>query len=137
MADKNRDVPCVLLIDDDDFVAVSLRQYLASHGCDVDVAYDRPSAGHLLAARSYEVVVLDPYMTGEAGRGDATLLDTVRSQQPRARVILLSAYTSEALLASGVVHQTVAVLTKPQPVTVLTQLVISALKSQMNMENPS
>ncbi|HWW61708.1 MAG TPA: response regulator, partial [Thermoanaerobaculia bacterium] len=54
----------VLLIDDDEIIARSLCRYLAKQGCDVDVAMDQASATALMQAHRYQVVLVDPYLTG-------------------------------------------------------------------------
>ena len=54
----------VLLIDDDDFVTVTLPHYLAKRGCNVVTARDRRSAETLLSTFTYDLVIFDPYMTG-------------------------------------------------------------------------
>ncbi|HEU4521695.1 MAG TPA: response regulator [Thermoanaerobaculia bacterium] len=130
------DVPRVLLVDDDEFIAVSLRHYLMARGCEVISATDRETAGQHLAQESFDVVLVDPYMTGEAARNTDSILLAVRNRQPRARLVIVSAYTSTQLIAAGEMHGAVAVLTKPQSVVFLSQLVMSTLKMQPK-ETPS
>jgi DNA-binding NarL/FixJ family response regulator len=73
----------ILMIDDDDLIAGSLRQVLQADGCDVDVALDPRAAVASMHAKGYDVVIVDPYLTG-AIHDDAGLLGSIETLQPRA-----------------------------------------------------
>jgi DNA-binding NtrC family response regulator len=113
----------ILLIDDDDMIAGSLRQYLALRGCAVDVALEASAARALMAHTSYSVVVLDPYLTGGVQSDSSALVDAVCRLQPRASVIVLTGYDSPALARIAADCNVAALLTKPQSVVVLSQLI--------------
>jgi two-component system response regulator RegA len=112
----------VLIIDDDDLIAGSLRHYLTSQGCDVSVALEGAAADALLRARTFDVVLLDPYMTGE-GRHAGTLLSRVRADQPQARIIVLTGYGSPALLKIAS-ECNAPLLDKPQSVMTISSLIV-------------
>ncbi|HEV7239314.1 MAG TPA: response regulator [Thermoanaerobaculia bacterium] len=116
----------VLLIDDDEQVAGSLREYLVRNGSLVDVAVDLSSAEHLLDAQPYEVIVVDPYLTGGVEHSDGALLSMIRVRQPSAALIVLTGYGSSALTISAERERAYAVLTKPQSVVDLSELVAGA-----------
>jgi len=124
----------VLLVDDDDFMTVTLPHYLAKRDCDVVTARHRTEAERLLAAASYDLIVVDPYMTGETTKDTKPLLDMMRGHQPAARIVLISAYTSTEMVVAAAACGAVAVLTKPQSPIFLSQLVVSALKSGMELK---
>lgn len=113
----------VLLIDDDESVAASLYQYLLTQGCEVHAAVDATSAARLMVARQYDVVVVDPYLTGRVLHEEDGLLDTIRNLQPEASLIVLTAYSSPLLEASAERLHAAALLAKPQSVVYLSQLV--------------
>jgi len=115
----------VLLIDDDELIAGSLRRYLLTQGFAVDVALEPASAAKLMASSSYGVIVVDPYMTGEVAHATAALIETVRTLQPLATLIVLTGYTSPALQRTATVNGAAAVLSKPQSVTCLGDLIHS------------
>jgi DNA-binding NtrC family response regulator len=117
----------VLLIDDDESVAGALFQYLLTQGCDVDVAVDPASSVDLMEARQYDVIVVDPYLTGGVLDADGTLLAMIRSRQPSAALIVLTGYGSSMLTVSAERERATAVLTKPQSVVHLSQLVLGQL----------
>ena len=113
----------VLLIDDDELIAGSLRGYLLTQGFAVDVALEPASAAKLMASSSYGVVVVDPYLTGEVAHANSSLIEIVRTLQPRATLIVLTGYSSPALLHAATIHGADAVLSKPQSVTCLGDLI--------------
>jgi DNA-binding NtrC family response regulator len=127
MTEDIRTVPQrVLLIDDDESIAGSLYQYLLTQGCEVDVAVDRVSAAGLMEARQYDVVVVDPYLTGGVLAEDGALLALIRGCQPEAELFVLTGYGSSSLTISAEREGASAVLTKPQSVVSLSQLIVDA-----------
>lgn len=125
MPEDIRTVPQrVLLIDDDESIAGSLYQYLLTQGCEVDVAVDHASAAGLMEARQYDVVVVDPYLTGGVLADDGALLALIRGSQPQAALFVLTGYGSTSLTISAEREGASAVLTKPQSVTSLGQLIV-------------
>ena len=123
----------VLLIDDDELIAGSLRQYLVTNGCEVDVAQDAASARVLMTSTKYEVIVVDPYLTGEIHRLDAALMETVPMLQPGASVFVVTGYGSPELTRTGA-HPRLSFVQKPQSVLALSEM-ISAAFSQRNAVN--
>jgi DNA-binding NtrC family response regulator len=115
----------ILLIDDDELICGSLRRYLTAHGLAVDVALDSVSAGLRMAANEYSVVLVDPYLTGGVRADQHELLEAICHSQPRAAVIVLTAYGSPALARIAAQCNVAALLTKPQSVVFLNQLISS------------
>jgi len=115
----------VLLIDDDELIAGSLRRYLLTQGFAVDVALEPASAAKLMATSSYGVIVVDPYLTGEVVHSTDALIETVRRLQPLATLIVLTGYSSPALQITANLNGAAAVLSKPQSVTCLGDLIHS------------
>jgi two-component system response regulator RegA len=113
----------VLLIDDDELIAGSLRGYLLTQGFAVDVALEPASAAKLMASSSYGVVVVDPYLTGEVVHANDALIESVRRLQPLATLIILTGYSSPALHIAANLNGAAAVLSKPQSVTCLGDLI--------------
>jgi DNA-binding NtrC family response regulator len=116
----------VLLIDDDELVAGSLREVLVRGGSQVDVAAELSSAQPLMSARQYDVVVVDPYFTGGVLDAGNALLSIIRELQPEAALIVLTAYASPSLVLSAGRERAAAFLAKPQSITRLSQVVVSA-----------
>jgi ActR/RegA family two-component response regulator len=107
----------ILLIDDDELIAVSLRDCLLRRGLTVDVALDPEAAEARMRVRQYETVVVDPYLTGGVHEPDTSMLDTIRHLQPESAIVVLTAYATPSL-----VHGT-TFLAKPQSIPYLSQLI--------------
>jgi DNA-binding NtrC family response regulator len=116
----------ILLIDDDELISGSLRQYLVLQGCAVDVAVNPGSAEGYMAAVRYRTVIVDPYLTGSILYDNAGLLDRVCDLQPQASVIILTAYASAAIESAAARCRVTALLRKPQSVVTLERLIRGA-----------
>lgn len=114
----------ILLIDDDDLIAGSLRQVLLSENCEVDVAVDSATARKMMAGQSYDIVMVDPYLTGGVHGDGCDLVQGVLTQQPDASVIVLTAYSSPELAQSAADGKISALLTKPQSIPFLSQFLV-------------
>jgi DNA-binding NtrC family response regulator len=115
----------ILLIDDDELIAGSLRQYLVMQSCDVDVAPEALSADVLLRSEHYDVVMLDPYLTGGVQSEDFALMDSVSLLQPNAELIVLTGYSSAALEHAAAAGTVRTLLAKPQSIVYLSELLMS------------
>jgi DNA-binding NtrC family response regulator len=113
----------VLLIDDDDMIAGSLRQYLVLRGCEVDTAQDFIAAEKLMIGRSYGVIVVDPYLTGGVQRENRAPIDDICRLQPHAAVIVLTGYDSPKLARIAADCHVTALLTKPQSILTLSRVI--------------
>jgi DNA-binding NtrC family response regulator len=116
----------VLLIDDDELIAGSLRQYLCRQGVDVDVAVEHDAATKMMRAQRYGVVVVDPYLTGGVHLEEQELIDSISSLQPAAEVIVVTGYGSPEL-AQRATDSKLSLLAKPQSVVALSELIVKGL----------
>ena len=126
----------ILLIDDDELIAGSLRQILQSDGCDVDSAPDASAATVLMANRRYSVILVDHYFTGGVHRDEGDVIAVIRDLQPDASLIVLTGYPSPVAGALSDARVS-ACLTKPQPVTFLNQFVLAACSRGVALSQPS
>ncbi|HEV8434003.1 MAG TPA: response regulator [Thermoanaerobaculia bacterium] len=115
----------ILLIDDDEVICGSLRHYLTTRGLTADVALDAESAALRLAANDYAVIIVDPYLTGGSRRDQRELLEIICHLQPAAEIIVLTGYNSPELERIAAECNVAALLTKPQSVVFLNQLICS------------
>ena len=118
----------VLLIDDDEQIVGSLRSYLAMNGCHVDVAVEQEAAAALMREQRYGVVVVDPYLTGALHSDGDDVLGEIASLQPRASVIVVTGYGTPEL-ARTANRAKLSLLSKPQSVITLSELIFGALRA--------
>jgi len=116
----------ILLIDDDDLIAGSLRQVLISDSYEVDVALDAGSAVALMNRRNYDIVLVDPYLTGGVHRDGCDLVGKIRTLQPAAKVVVLTGYGSPELARDAADGKVSALLTKPQSIPFLARFLDGA-----------
>jgi two-component system, OmpR family, phosphate regulon response regulator OmpR len=81
---KNR----ILVVDDDMRLRDLLLRYLNEQGFTVDAAHDAASMDRMLAAKSYEIIVLDLMLPGEDGLSICRRLRAAKSDVP---IIMLTA----------------------------------------------
>lgn len=118
----------ILLIDDDELIADSLRRYLSVQGCDVDVALEEGAAKTLMGQQHYGVVVVDPFLTGGVHLEDSALLDSISLLQPDASVIVVTGYGSKDLTQMASAAK-ISLLSKPQSVVALSDLILKGLST--------
>jgi DNA-binding NtrC family response regulator len=78
-----------------------------------------------MRAKSYDVVIVDPYLTGAIHDG-AGLLGSIETMQARAFTIVLTAYASPALATAAGNLKSAVVLSKPQSIVSLSELMANA-----------
>ena len=83
--------PRVLIVDDEDSILFAMKDYLDRDGFRVDAARGANEAKLLLCHRSYEAVVSDLNLDARHSAQGLVLLEHVRSAQPLARTLLLTA----------------------------------------------
>ena len=81
----------VLVIDDEMAVNNNIRKILAKKSYKVDQAATKEDALNKIAAKAYELVLLDLRIPGVRG---LELLTAIREAQPKARVIIVTGYAS-------------------------------------------
>ena len=109
----------ILVMDDDEFVRLSVRALLRSMGHEVDCAPEGASAVEAYrAARQaglpYEVVILD--LTVRDGLGGVETIERLRREDPAVRAVVSSGYSDEPVVADYERYGFSGVLPKPYTV---------------------
>lgn len=112
-----------LLVDDNEAFAENLAEILRDTGAEVDIALDGPKAIERVKTRRYDALVTDMRMPGMNG---AELLRELRKIDVELPAVLLSAYSQEDLLRMARRDGLLAVLSKPQQIPRLIQILESA-----------
>jgi ActR/RegA family two-component response regulator len=116
-------LPKILIVDDDEIIAVALYRHLIASGMPVELAVDADGASTLLASHQYALIVLDAYLTGQLHSRALQFIDTVRALQPEAQILLLTAYGSPALAEYVKPYARITVVRKPQSIPYLAELI--------------
>ena len=112
-----------LLVDDNEAFAENLAEILRDTGAEVDIALDGLQAIERVKVRRYDALVTDMRMPGMNG---AELLRELRKIDGELPAVLLSAYSQEDLLRMARRDGLLAVLSKPQQIPRLIQILDSA-----------
>ena len=113
----------ILIVDDDEIIAVALYRHLVGMGLTVELAVDTDGASTLLAKQPYALVVLDAYLTGQLHGRALQFIQTVHELQPDAQILLLTAYGSPALAEFVKPYERITVVRKPQSIPYLAELI--------------
>lgn len=118
----------LLVVDDEEAISFALWDYLVRSGYQVDRARSRPEAEKLLAERQpYSLVIADLRLSSHDPRGGLELLRRVRAVCPGSRIILLTAYGSSDVEAELASLGGAVLLSKPQPLLRLGEVVARLL----------
>ncbi len=117
----------VLIIDDNVALAENLREILEDEGADVLVAADGPSGIELLVREGACVVLTDMRLPGMNG---LEVLQAVRRLRPDVPVVVISAYSGDALLEAARAEGALAILRKPVDMDALIRLVDRAVTAE-------
>ena len=116
----------VLLVDDERQLLDALSEGLATEFA-VETASSAEEADLMMASRSYDVLICDHMLPGEAG---LEFLIRMSERHPRSRRILLTGYMNPELISRSVnLARLSACLLKPVPAAALAEAVRTALAS--------
>jgi CheY-like chemotaxis protein len=110
-----------LIVDDNLPLAENLAEILSEEGYEVAV-FDRPDAAvSACENRDFDVALLDMRMPGMDG---VALLSLLAEKCPRARFVMMTAYTEDARIADALSAGVCTVLPKPVPIGSLLQALV-------------
>ena len=120
----------ILIVDDEEDLLFVLKEMLErlSAGYHVVTAKDGFAALKNLEEQTFDLVITDYRMAGMDG---LELLASVRYKQPNVKVILMTAYNSDALRAEAQRSKVFEYLTKPLDLKIFGQLVQKALDDKI------
>jgi len=100
----------VLIVDDNHDLADNLAELLEEEGYAVETAYSGERALDLASSESFDTILTDVRMPGISG---VDLVKRLRGQNPSTSFLLMTAYSSDAVLGEALRAGVRAVLTKP------------------------
>ena len=106
----------ILVVDDDHSMAKTLANILQVRGFQAEVTHSAQEALKKVAETAFDCVLSDIQMPEING---VELYRAIKAQRPDMPVVLMSAYSSDSLVAEGVAEGAIAALTKPLDIAVL------------------
>ena len=116
--------PSVLIVDDDETLRGQLSTYLDIHGIQCLVAKDGTEALQVLAAQSFDAVLLDVRLPDMSGLEVAA---RVCEASPRPKIILMSGYDDAVSEAKRAKLEIFSVIEKPVPLWYVARALDQAL----------
>jgi DNA-binding response OmpR family regulator len=104
--------PRILVLEDDDQLLMSYREFLTDEGYQVDCAQEVEEAQALLAHFTYALVITDLRLS-KVGFGGLDFLKYVRQLSSQIRIIVLTGYSWPEIEAEALTHQIDAFVRKP------------------------
>lgn len=117
---NRHDAPQLLLVDDDTVFSATLARSLTRKGMTVCTAADASEALQILHQQSFDLILLDLNLNGESG---LKLLSQILQQQPAARIVMLTAYSSVATAVEAIKRGAENYLCKPVAATDILNLI--------------
>jgi DNA-binding NtrC family response regulator len=122
--------PRLLIVDDELHVRESLSRWFIEDGYEVDAASDAKEALAALGRRSYDVVITDIKMPGMDG---LELQRRIREVNPKAAIVLITAYASVSTAVQALKDGAYDYVTKPFDPEALSRVVAKACE-RMRLE---
>jgi len=116
----------VLLLDDEPIVGERLGPALTKIGCEVEAFEDPKKALERIDQKTFDVVVTDIRMAEIDGM---QVLDRVRSQSPRTKVILITGYAMMELAREAMEKGAFDFISKPFKANDLRQVIAKAARA--------
>ena len=110
LAGSSTKVERILVVEDEESLAVGIRDALQHAGYQVEMSHDGASALELIRSGGYELVVLDLMLPGVNG---IDILSTLRSEKLDTRVLILTACAEEGDVVKGLEGGADDYMTKP------------------------
>jgi DNA-binding NtrC family response regulator len=119
----------LLVVDDEESICFSMREYFSQHGFKVDTARETEEAEGLIKATDYKVIIQDLRL-GLARHPDGIdIIKFAHKRSPETRIVVLTSYGSPEVEAEARSAGADAFLRKPKPLSQVAQIVQGLIES--------
>jgi CheY-like chemotaxis protein len=115
----------MLVVEDEDIMREALVDYFSGEGHKVDTAQDGDNALEKFNLKNYDVMIIDLRLPGRDG---LSVLEEVRVKNPKAKVIMITAYPSLETETRAKQNGAIEYLTKPFELSYLETLIQQSLE---------
>lgn len=113
----------MLIVDDEESICFSMKEYFSMQGFHVDCALDRGEAEAFLAGSGYAVVIDDLRLGGMSNTEGLDVIEHVTRHHPSTRIVVLTAFGSSEMEMEAKSRGADAFLRKPKPLSDVAQVV--------------
>jgi two-component system response regulator PilR (NtrC family) len=121
--------PHLLVVDDEESICFSMKEYFSHNGFVVDTAKEIEEAELLIAKSNYRVIIQDLRMGISKDPEGLQLLRVAHERNPETLVVILTAYGSSEVEEEAKLLGADAFLRKPQPLSQVAQVIRGLLES--------
>ena len=119
----------LLVVDDEESICFSMREYFSQHGFKVDTAREIEEAEGLIKETDYQVIIQDLRLGVEQRSDGLEIIRLVHKQNPETRIVVLTSYGSPEIEAEARRAGADAFLRKPKPLSQVAQVVQGLIES--------
>src|SRR4029078_3708507 len=122
-------MPHLLVVDNEESICFSMKEYFSHNGFIVDTAKELEEAEHLLEKRDYKVLIQDLRMGPTQDADGLQIVRWAHEHNPERPIVVLTAYVSDEMESEAKSLAADAFLRKPQPLSQVAQVVRGLLES--------
>jgi len=119
----------MLIIDDEESICFSMKEYFSLHGFRVDAASDLEEAEKLIEAGDYTIVIQDLRLTTMRKSDGLDIIKLIRNHNCQTKIIVLTAYGSAEMEIEAIRRGADVFLLKPKPLSQVAQVIQGLLES--------
>lgn len=119
----------LLIVDDEESICFSMREYFSQHGFEVDTAREMEEAEGLIKATDYRVIIQDLRLGLTRHPDGIEIIRWVHERNPETRIIVLTSYGSTEVEEEARRAGADAFLRKPKPLSQVAQVVQGLIES--------
>jgi DNA-binding NtrC family response regulator len=119
----------LLVVDDEESICFSMREYFSQHGFKVDTASEMEEAEGLIRATEYKVIIQDLRLGLTRHPDGIDIIKLVHKRNPDTRIVVLTSYGSQEVEEEARRAGADAFLRKPKPLSQVAQVVQALIES--------
>ena len=119
----------LLVVDDEESICFSMREYFSQHGYRVDTAREMDEAEGLIKKTSYKVIIQDLRLGLTRHPDGIEIIKLVHQRSPETRIVVLTSYGSQEVEEEARRAGADAFLRKPKPLSQVAQVVQGLIES--------
>jgi DNA-binding NtrC family response regulator len=119
----------LLVVDDEESICFSMREYFSQHGFNVDTAREMEEAEGLIKATDYIVIIQDLRLGLTRHPDGLEIIKLVHKSNPETRIVVLTSYGSSEVEEEARRAGADAFLRKPKPLSQVAQVIQGLMES--------
>jgi len=119
----------LLVVDDEESICFSMREYFSQHGYNVDTAREMDEAEGLIRDTDYKVIIQDLRLGLTRHPDGIEIIKLVHKRNPDTRIVVLTSYGTEEVEEEARRAGADAFLRKPKPLSHVAQVIQGLIES--------